>query len=330
MTKFLFYKIKKNPYSFFLLKLVIFFVFIFILDYSIGNILRYFYFKQESGLQYRTTYSIEKTTADVLIFGSSKANHHYDPYMFEKRLNLSYYNVGRDGNFILYHSAVLKGVLARYAPKIVILDFIGGEFKRSQDSYDRLSSLLPYYKSHPEMRSIIELKSRFEKVKMLSSIYPYNSSMFTIAVGNTEFNKKRRGDFQGYVPLKKVWDGIIQIDSSSTNYEIDSIKVKAYETFIQNCIQSKVKLYIVCSPYFIKSNHSDYSVELGQKIAKRNNIKFFDYSSDTTFTNNSTLFADIAHLNEMGAKVFSNIIIDNITNVNDTVPKETLTTSPNK
>ena len=329
MTKFSFDKIKKNPYSFFFLKLIIFFVIIFVLDYSIGSILRYFYFKQESGLQYRTTYSIEKTTADLLIFGSSRANHHYDPNVFEKRLNLPYYNVGRDGNFILYHSAVLKGVLARYTPKIVILDIIGGEFQKNQDSYDRLSSLLPYYKSHPEMRSIIELKSRFEKVKMLSFIYPYNSSMFTIAVGNTEFNKKRRGDIQGYLPLTKVWNGTIQIDSSSTNYEIDSIKVKAYETFIKNCIQSKVKLYIVCSPYFIKKNHSDYSVKLGQEIAKRNNIKFFDYSGDTTFTNNSTLFADIAHLNEKGATVLSNILIDNISNIVVTLPKETLTTSPN-
>ncbi len=329
MTKFSIYKIKKNPYSFFFLKLVIFFIIVFLLDYSIGSILRYFYFKQESGLQYRTTNSIEKTTADLLIFGSSRANHHYDPNVFEKRLHLSYYNVGRDGNYILYHTAVLNAVLKRYSPKIVILDINGWEFQKKENSFDYLSSLLPYYKAHPEMHSIIELKSRFEKVKMLSFIYPFNSSIFTIAIGNTEFNKKRRSDIQGYVPLTKVWNGTIQVDSSSTIYEIDSIKVKAYETFIKNCIQSKVKLYIVCSPYLIKSNHLDNSLELVKEIAKRNNIEFFDYSSDTTFTNNSTLFADIAHLNEKGATVFSNILIDNISNIVVTLPKETLTTSPN-
>ena len=76
-------RIKKNPYKFFLLKLVVLFVIIFIFDYSVGNILRYFYFKQESGMPYRTTYSIEKTTADILIFGSSRANHHYHPDVFE-------------------------------------------------------------------------------------------------------------------------------------------------------------------------------------------------------------------------------------------------------
>lgn len=109
MIKTSIHKIQKNPYQYFFLKLVVLFTIVFILDYSIGNVLRYFYFKQESGLQYRTTYSIEKTRADVLIFGSSRANHHYNPIVFENRLKQSYYNVGRDGNFIFYHSAVLKG-----------------------------------------------------------------------------------------------------------------------------------------------------------------------------------------------------------------------------
>ena len=325
MTRLSIDKIKKNPFLYMLFKAVVFFVLIFVLDYSIGNILSYFYFKQESGLQFRTTYSIEKTTADLLIFGSSRANHHYNPYVFEKRLNLSFYNAGRDGNDILYHSAVLNGVLARYSPKIVILDFNGAEFRRILDSYDRLSSLLPYYKSHPEMRSIIELKSRFEKVKLLSFIYPFNSSMFTIAVGNTEFNKNRKADIQGYVPLTKVWNGPIQIDSSSIKYDIDSIKVKAYEIFIQDCVRSKVKLYIVCSPYYIKSNHVDYSVQIGQKIAQKYNIQFFDHSRDSIFLNNIKLFADIGHLNEAGAKVFSNLVIDNICRTNETEPRETLT-----
>jgi hypothetical protein len=308
--KTLIYKI--NPYKYFLLKLAVLLATIFVLDYSIGNILCYFYYKQESGMQYRTTYSIDSTKADLLIFGSSRANHHYDPDDFEKRLNLSFYNAGRDGNYILYHSAVLKGVLKRYSPKVVILDFIDGEFRQYQDSYDRLSSLLPYYNRHPEMRSIIDLKSKYEKIKMLSYIYPYNSSLFTIAVGNAEFNKKRSGDIKGFIPLTETWNAAIQIDSSSYKYEIDSVKVKAFESFIQDCIQSKVKLYIVCSPYYIKSTHTDYSIVLGREIAQRNNIMFFDYSKDSVFINNSKLFADIGHLNEAGARVFSNMLIDKI------------------
>lgn len=316
MIKYRRYKTQKKVYYFFL-KLLLLLSIIFVFDFSIGKVLSYYYFKQESGLQYRTTYSIEKTTADVLVFGSSRANHHYQPGVFEKRLNLSYYNVGRDGNYIFYHYAVLKGVLKRYSPKIIILDFIAQEFAENQDSYDRISSLLPYYKTHPEMHSIIELKSSYEKLKLASSIYPYNSSIFTIAVGNAEFNKKRRADIKGYVPLTKIWDQPIQFADNSVKYKIDSNKVKMYDLFIQDCLKSHVKLYIVCSPYYSKSTSTDYSITLGKEIANKYNIVFFDYSRDAIFLENPKLFSDPEHLNNEGAELFSNMLIDSISNTVD-------------
>ena len=147
------------------MKLLVLFITLVFFDFIIGSLLNIFYFKQESGLQYRTTYSIEKTTADLLIFGSSTANHNYHPGIFQNRLNMSYYNVGRDGKSIFYHYAVLEAVLKRYTPKMIIYDFDEHEFSKDQESYDRLSSFLPYYKKHPEIRSIVDLKSPYEKYK---------------------------------------------------------------------------------------------------------------------------------------------------------------------
>ena len=316
MIKSSFHKVRNNPYLFFLFKLFSLFAIVFCLDFLIGNALRYFYFKQESGLQFRTTYSIDSTKAHLLVFGASRANHHYHPDIFEERLNLSYSNVGRDGNSIFFHYAMLKGVLKRYSPQIIILDFVSGEFKQSQDSYDRLSSLLPYYRTHPEMRPIIELKSPYEKLKLCSSIYPYNSEILAIAAGNAEFNKKRKGDNKGYVPLIYTWQGSMKIDSTSFKYELDSVKIKYFELFIKDCIQSKVKLYIACSPYYIKFKKPDYSLILAKEIAKKYNIDFFDYSEDSVFINNSNLFVDPGHLNDEGAKVFSDRLIDKI-NINE-------------
>jgi hypothetical protein len=302
----------KNANIVFVIKLLVFCALIILLDYGVGSVLRYFYFKQDSGLQYRTTYSIEKTTADVLIFGSSKANHHYHPAVFEERLQLPYYNAGRDGNAVFYHYAVLKAVLKRYTPKMVVLDFVNGEFKQGQESYDRLSSLLPYYKTHPEIRPLVELKSDYEKFKLLSSIYPFNSSLFTIAVGNTEFNKKRTEDIKGYVPLSRVWNGPVKKENNPVTYLTDSLKIKAYETFIQDCLNAKIKLYVVVSPYFIQSATTDYSVTIAQQIANKYQVPFLDYSKDSAFITQPALFADIDHLNDEGAKVFSNRLIDGI------------------
>ncbi|MEI6752107.1 MAG: hypothetical protein WCK78_02970 [Paludibacter sp.] len=282
------------------------------MDFAIGNLLSYFYFKQESGLQYRTTYSIEKTTADVLIFGSSRANHHYKPEVFEKELNLNYYNVGRDGSSILYHYAVLNAILKRYIPKMIILDLNDSEFRQSQETYERLSSLLPYYRKHPEIRSIIELRSKYEKYKLYSSIYPYNSVLSTIIIGNTKRNKERKGDNLGYIPLNMTWTEEIKINNNEEKYPIDSLKVKMFLGFVTKCKSANIRLYVVFSPFYVKYIREDYSVKLAKEITKKYNIIFFDYSNDSTFITKKSFFADFGHLNDQGAKFFSKKIIEQI------------------
>jgi hypothetical protein len=303
---------KNNVYLIFIIKLLGLFIFVAFLDFIIGTLLSTFYFKQESGVEYRTTFSLEKTTADVLIFGSSTANHNYLPETFQKRLKMSTYVVGRDGNSILYDFAVLKVILTRYSPKMLLLDFDLQEFTNDKDDYDKLSSLLPYYEKHPEVRSIVDLKSPFEKYKLLSEIYPYNSSIFTIAVGNTEFNKKRRRDLNGYIPLTNVWNEAIKDGSTFLNYALDTNKINIYKSFIENCIDAKIRLYIICSPLFIKPDYTSNSVVIGKKIADKYNIRFINYSKDSSILNNPKLFADISHLNNEGARVYSNKVIDSI------------------
>ena len=42
---------------------------VFILDLAIGKTLRHFYFTETSGTHYRTTYAIDSTKAEILVFG---------------------------------------------------------------------------------------------------------------------------------------------------------------------------------------------------------------------------------------------------------------------
>jgi len=296
----------------FVMKALLLIAIVFLLDFIIGTTLQYFYFKQESGFLYRTTYAIEKTKADVLIFGSSRASRHYNPNIFTNRLHLSCYNVGHDGNFILYQYAVLNAVLKRYQPKQIILDITHGEFAIRQNDYERLSALLPYYNGHSEIRPIVQLKSPYEKFKNLSFIYPYNSLLFSIAVGNAAFNKQKMKDIDGYVPIDKFWNESISAPVSLPNYVMDSIKVKTYESFINDCVKNKIKLVIVCSPYLFKTTNSDNSIDLAKAIAIKNKIPFHDFSTDTSFVNHRQLFADSIHLNNGGATIFSNKVIDKI------------------
>lgn len=303
----------KKGYQYLIFKIAAFLLLAFVTDFIFGGILRSFYYKQTSGWEFRTRYSIESTNADILIFGASRAQQQYNPLYFEDRLQQTCYNVGRDGEPLFYYYALLKGILKRYVPKTIILDIENGVFKKSQDSYDRMAILLPFYRNHPEMRSIIELRSPFEKLKLQSQIYPYNSMLFKIAMGNTEMNKKRNLDVKGYVELTNVLDEPIRtVNLFKNKYAIDSNKINFYRAFIQDCKQAHVKLYIVCSPYFMHSVGTDTSMTIAKQIAGENNIDFVDFSKDEIFLHNSKLFDDTVHVNVAGSKIFSNKLIDTL------------------
>ena len=304
---------KKKNWKHFLLNGVAFLVLIILFDFILGHLLQYYYFKIKSGTQYRTTYSIEKTKADIIIFGSSRAMDHYNPFVFENRYNLSYYNAGRDGeNSVLYHYAVLKAILKRYTPKIVILDMMPNEFANTSESYDKLASLSPYYNPHPEMRPILNLRSRTEKIKMLSGIYPFNSTIMNIILGNFGLEDKKY--IKGYYVIASsyiITKPLETIDKSKV-YQLDSIKVNVLKSFISDCNRANIKLYIVCSPIYTKFIGTDYSIVAAKKIAADNNISFFDFSQESPFLESPKLFYNSLHLNDSGARIFSNMLIDKI------------------
>lgn len=282
------------------------FLIVFVGDLLIGKTLKYFYFNSSSGLLQRTTYSIEKTEEDILIFGTSRANHHYDITLIEKQTGLSAYNTGRDGNFIFYQTAILKSILKRYTPKQIILDFTG-TFEYRQEDYDRLFSLLPYYDSHPEIHDIIELKSAFEQYKLTSQIYPYNSLLTTIAIGNLEFNKNRsknRGAYKGFVPLMGIWRNNIDSVATKKHYKIDENKQKVFEEFIKLSCNKQIPLVVVYSPVYYQYKQN-YSIEICKKICKKYNVDFIDYSKASDFLNNRNLFQDKSHLNRDGAALLT-------------------------
>ena len=302
--------VQKNNYLAIFLKIGAFLMLVFIFDVAIGGLLERFYFKQKSGWEFRTKYSIENTQADILIFGASRAQQQYNPVFFEERMLQSCYNVGRDGEPVFYYYAVLKSILKRYTPKVIILDIENGIFKESQSSYDKLSILLPFYKDHPEIRPIIEMRSHFEKLKLQSHVYPYNSLLFKIAFGNINTNKIE--DIKGYVPLTRQWVEPLRTVDLSIKYKLDTNKINFYKAFINDCNKAQVKLYIVCSPYYLHLIGNDSSILLAKHIASKANVDFIDFSRDKSFLVNSALFDDTVHVNTVGSKIFCNKLIDTL------------------
>jgi hypothetical protein len=280
---------------------------VFLLDCSIGNILRYFYFKETSGDHFRTTYSMEKTKADILVVGSSRANHHYVPEIFEDSLKMGFYNAGRDANGIFYQTVLLKAALKRYTPKLIIIDYYG-DFEKNENRVESHQPVLPYYKSHKEIREDIVQNKFSEKVKMISSIYPYNSIILSIAMGNSENNKYRNSDRKGYIPLFEEWKSDIDSITGDNRVEVDSSKIRAFSELLSITKQSGAKVYVVYSPIF-QIAEKRQEVDICEQICMDENVAFLDFSKDSIYLKNKYLFRDMLHLNDKGAQIFSREVV---------------------
>ncbi len=305
-------RVPKKLLGSFILKLSAFALLVFCLDFATGTFLKKIYFKQKSGFDWQTNYAINETKADLLIFGSSRAANIFDPEILGSALNMSCYNAGRAGFSILYHYPVLQVITKRHTPKLVILSIDAGGFSINTDAYDRLSSLLPYYETHNEIKSAVDLKSRYEKFKVFSKTYPYNSMLLPILSGLRKKGNAKFATQNGFIPLHTLLtDSTVYIDYSK-ELQLDSVKVNIYKSFLQYCIINKIPLFITCPPYKLNSTGVDRSITKAKEIAVDYKIPFLDFSRDTIFTNHINLFADVKHLNDIGVPLLNKQIIDSI------------------
>jgi hypothetical protein len=296
----------------FAVKLIAFFVLLFILDAVFGGLLKFFYFRQKSGLNYRLTYAIDHTTDEVLVLGSSRAQAHYVPSIIEKNLGKSCYNAGRDGQNLLFSYAVHQAVIKRYHPDIIILDLIPRDFFKIDVHYDRLSLLLPYYDSHDEIRPIVHLRNRFERIKLMSRIYPYNSMPITIA----KYNLVEDAEQDGYVPVFGEMTPLMQHEEEEVpfwqNAGFDPNMIHAFETIIATCMESDIQLYVVISPHYLGEAPGMSSLPKVIEILGESPYELWDYSNHPDFTGQYKLFRDRSHLNNVGAKLFSKILAEKL------------------
>ena len=106
-----------------------------------------------SGSLYRKSHDITiskirytfHTEEDILILGSSRAQHHYNPETLVKGTDLTAYNGGL-GDQPAFSLVQLSETVSRYKPKAVILD-VTPDFRYDHDSNPRLKILGPYFRA---------------------------------------------------------------------------------------------------------------------------------------------------------------------------------------
>lgn len=293
----------------FVWKIVIIVFFLILIDKGLGGILQYYYFKISHGEQWRTTYAIDSCISNTIILGSSRAAHHYVSPVISGILNTTCYNAGKDKQRLIYCQAMMEMLYRRYSPKLIILDLNPTAFEKNENGLDELSVLLPYYSSHPEIRSLVNERNRFEWAKTFSKLYCYNSLPLKILFNNLS-NQKDANDTRGYVPLV-IHKEIIpeKPDSLPASYPIDSSIVNCFKQIIQITKDHDSRLFVVISPIYYRLPGNLKTMEIAKSVCEDEKIAFLDYSQSPKFLSHGPeMFLDMGHLNDSSAYLFSEIL----------------------
>jgi len=310
-------------------------IFVFILlivsiDQVIGRVTRHLYFSQKAGQNYSLNYVFTECRSQILIFGNSRAQHHYDTHLLSDSLKMSCYNAGQDGGHSIFLPyAQIQVILRRYAPEIIILEFDPNSVKFHSEDYDKLSVLLPYYSVYQYLHPLIEMRSPFEKEKLLSASYPFNSNIVNIIRYNTKSHAARKKDMNGYIPMDNRTLNMTYLRNypvQTLGNSVDPNKLKALKDIIQLCKDHHVLLLIVNSPKFYFSGETPNSVSSPEKqamdIIHQEKTIFLDFSNDAAFAKRMDLFADRIHLNLKGAMLFTQEVAAMVKSVKKTISKK--------
>lgn len=285
-------------------------------DRIIGYGLEQLFYKQTHGDDYTTLYALDKATDDVLIFGTSRASHHYNAAIVSQQTGMTCFNAGRDEMEIPYTEALLQVINKRHQPKLVILDI--GPIELAGDKqivYERIAaSLMPFYNKYPMLQGTISKAGAMEMFKIRASkIYAYNSKIGS-AIQNS-YTNMGHSSVQGYEPLYKTIDTAVYKESIWANMNKNLPVSEDYLATLDNIIAitkaNNTRLVVVISPFYF---HNDFSKNdsyntIKSKVAAHPDVLLLDFSNDPQFTGQPLLFNDDVHLNDSGAGIYTRKVV---------------------
>lgn len=281
-----------------------------VVDIGLGFVLNQLYFSQKSGKYHRISHALSETEAEVLLAGTSHSLRHLVSPVFADSLNQTVYNIGSKGQNLYYIAALVDAILDRYQPDKIVLT-IDRDMFRNAETYDKLSDLKPYYWREKSVQRHLDKRGPLEKIKLLSKLYTYNSTLLHIL----KYQTSKQEDQDGYLPLYEVSkrqyseaDRNLDTPDFPTNEE----HLVLLEELVQKAKTLGVGVYFVISPELNGEYIHNSAIEA---IASRHKVPLWNYSLDERWILKNELFGDHTHLNHQGAVMLSSDLVHKIKSI---------------
>lgn len=294
----------------FILKVSVFFLVVLVFDILSGKTFSYLADHAKGGVNKHYNYICNETNDDILVFGSSRARHHYNPIIISDSLGMSCYNCGQDANGIILYYGRYQLIRQRYHPKVLIYDIMPiFDLLVGADNHKYLKDLRPYY-NRKGINDVFVSVDDMEKYKMTSQMYRYNSRFVQII--SDYLHPLQDEGIKGFHPLYEEMDTMKISKRSKDKKEpdpiYDSLKIEYINKMVNESKDTKV-IFIV-SPCW--DGMDTTSLAPVKTICQQRAIPFIDYSNNPKYIHHNEYFKDGTHLNARGADEFTRDIIQEL------------------
>lgn len=294
----------------FILRLLLFFTVVAVVDYSFGKVFQYLQTKVAGGRTRSEYYACKESDEDIIVMGSSRAAHHYDPKILSEALGMSCFNAGEDGNGIVMQYGRWKMISERYTPKLIIYDICSIYDVEENDNMAYIDRLKPYCRDQSVKGYVTEVYP-IERIKLYSQMYCYNYKFFEILSDCINRVDKVNGysPLDGHMLQSVAQRPIIKKES----FKEDKTKIKYLEKLIDEARQKGTMLVFAISPSWQGGQYEISAFSSVIELAEQYSIPFYSYI-DSPICTGADFFKDTYHLNITGATLFSQDLATRLTN----------------
>ncbi|MFO0320990.1 MAG: hypothetical protein ACK504_01030 [Bacteroidota bacterium] len=251
----------------------------------------------------------------VLFLGSSRAEMHFHPKIFDSITGLNSYNMGISGASLKLSYGLLKTYCHQHTkPKYLILSIDYFALDNDSDRINDFPRFFPYLSNSYLLNELKKLDARFSHFyyNPFASI-PYTQINYLSTSLHGWFGIYGRYDtlmYKGFQTSEHSEFRKLSIEKIKTS--VITIKNRTYlDSIINFSKKNNIKLLLVTTPFYggtskfiINSNRLSKQLK---DIAFVQHVSFFNYSDSAVFKN-PKYFKDVYHLNLEGAMIFSKMI----------------------
>lgn len=276
------------------------------IDIATGLVFDKLTLSAKRGYTGRNEFIADKLHDPVLVFGSSRSVHHYDPQVLADSLGVPCY----DGMGIITFYGRFKLLTARYTPRLIIYDVTTDFDLRRNDNVTYLTWLKPYY-NRPGIDSIFWHVEPTERVKMLSNMFRYNGKALQIITDNKPGDDNDDA-LKGFVPLDGIMTYDKEEDATKTQVDFDPVKLYYISRLVKDCSAKGIRLVFAISPLYNSVKQPDAYLADFLTLARKQNVPVINHYYDTRFATNKNLFQDTYHMNRSGAEIYTSMLAHEI------------------